>query len=60
MVNDHTTANGGGLSRRTALKTAGLATALGTLEMVGRGHKVPIRLATSASGIERAPGMRFS
>jgi hypothetical protein len=49
MVDDHTTVNGGGLSRRTALKTAGLATALGTLEMVGRGHKVPIRLAGSAS-----------
>ena len=49
MSSNETGVQGGGFSRRTALKTAGLATALGTLEMVAKGHKVPVRLAGSAS-----------
>jgi hypothetical protein len=46
MSNSATAVHGGG-SSRTALQPAGLATALRTLEMVGSGHQVPVRLAGS-------------
>ncbi|HEX4704564.1 MAG TPA: hypothetical protein VH352_20725 [Pseudonocardiaceae bacterium] len=51
---------GGGFSRRTALKTAGLASALATLEMVGRGTKVPVRLANGTVNANVAlPDIQF-
>ncbi|HEY3606704.1 MAG TPA: hypothetical protein VGL06_04355 [Pseudonocardiaceae bacterium] len=46
MSNSATAVHGGGFSRPTALRTAGLATALDTLEMVAKGHRVPVRLAS--------------
>ena len=62
MSNDDGTTAAGGLShlsRRTALKTAGIATALGTLEMVGRGVPKPVRLTDAAAANVALPDIQF-
>src|ERR1700733_11540262 len=59
MVHDDGTTAAGGFSRRTALKTAGLASALATLELVGRGAKVPVRLAAATPNAVTLPDIQF-
>jgi hypothetical protein len=56
---DRAAMSAGGFSRRAALKVAGIASALATLELVGRGTKVPIRLADSTAAAANLPDIQF-